>query len=429
MQHLGLSARQHAAFERTLAKDHEIRTRVNVLNMDGVFRAGLTPRFVDGQVDVNAKGERTTRTATLQILDPDRTLHFDPDAPSDDVIYRNRKIRIFRDVLVEEMGIGWVEVPLISGPCTKFDRTGSIVDIEVAGPDYDYSARNTWEPMEFEKGEQITDCIKRILRQRCGGPNMRMAIPDLTGKKYRLAKRKVLRRMSRPWLQAKALARSIDRQLYFDGAAVCRMRRVPHGKPLFVFRDGPGGMIVNEPTQAFGGGSPDFYNGVWAVGRVLPGAKKPLEARVFAPRDHALSPHSLSTGGIPHRQVAASQNPGFRSPDGIQEWAVRRLHEHLEDAEQVGWESLVAPHLDPGDRVAARTDEFHIRRNLWAFTIPLLPDGLMSCGFNRKISYGPSRGGPLWVRHPVQTGSMGQNWGVEPAIPGSMGQSWEPRSA
>lgn len=406
---LGLTPAQHRAFEATLATDHEIRPRINVLNMDNQFRNGMSPWFIDGQVDFDGKGDLTTRTASVQLVDPDRTFNFDPDAPSDRVIYRNRHMRIFRDVLVPSYG--WVEVPLITGPCTGFSRNGGIVDIEVSGADYDWTTRNTWDELTLHKGDLITDCIKRIIRKRCS-ETVRMAIPDLTGKKYRLSKTKTLQKMSHPFRYAKKLARSIDRQLYVDGWGHIRMRRISHGKPIFIFRDGDGGVITGDPTRSFG--DEEFFNGHWSHGRVLKGAKKPLESWAFLPRDHSLSPHNLATGNIPHRKVAESQNEGFREPSGIRTYTVRRLHEDAEEAVETAWESLIMPHLEPGDRVGVRTRIFHGNYNLWQFSVPLLPEGTSSNGFTDHVSHGVTRGGPVWTRRPHFEASSGHQDPVEP---------------
>jgi hypothetical protein len=396
MLKLGLTGAQHRLFEATLATHHEIRPRINVLNLNNQLRRGMSPLLIDGQVDVDGHADEASRTATVQLADPDRTMNFDPDAPDDSVIYRNRHMRIFRDVLVPT--VGWVEVPLITGPCTGFNRNGGLVDIEVSSAEYDWSTRNTWEPLKLHKGTQITDCIKKIIRQRCSG-TVKIQIPDLNGKKFRLSKDKTLKRMSHPWQQAKHLAKSIDRQLYVDAYGHIRMRRVSHGKPVFIFRDGEGGMIETDPTRSFG--DEDFFNGHLSIGRVLKAAKEPLEAWAFLPRDHPLSPWTLATGGCVHRKVNESSNPGFREPKGILEYTQRRLHEDAEEAVATGWESLVVPHLEPGDRVGVRTRAFNGNYNQWTFSIPLLPEGTQTNGFNDQVSYGKTRGGPSHTRKPV----------------------------
>lgn len=412
MLKLGLTAAEHRKFEATLVTDHETRPRINVLDMDNNFRTGMSPLLIDGQVDVDGKGELTSRTASVQLVDPDRTLHFDPDSPGDSTIYRNRHMRIFRDVLVPT--VGWVEVPLITGPCTAFHRDGALVDIEVSGGDYDWTTRNTWEELELHKGDQITDCIKRIIRKRCSA-TVRMSIPDLTGKRYRLSKDKTLQRMSHPFLVAKKLARSIDRQLFVNAWGHVVMRRISHGKPVFIFTDGEGGAITTDPTRSFG--DEDFFNGHLSHGRVLKGAKKPLEAWAFLPRTHELSPWQMSTGGIPHRKVAETDNPGFRTRVDILEHARRRLHEDAEEAVRTEWESLVIPHLDAGDRVGIRTKIFHGNYNQWQFSIPLLPEGTQANGFNDAVSYGATRGGPSHTRNPVFKAGSSPKDPINPKAP------------
>ena len=412
MLKLGLTVAQHRLFEDTLATDHEIRPRVNVLNMDNQLRTGLSPWLVDGQVDIDGKGTETTRTASVQLADPDRNFNFDPDAPDDQVIYRNRHIRLFRDVYVPT--VGWVEVPLITGPCTGFNRNGGLVDLEVSGADYDWTTRNTWDPLQLHKGDQITDCIKKIIRQRCSG-TVKMQIPDLNGKKFRLSKPKQLKRMSHPFLVAKKLAKSIDRYLYVDAYGHVRMKRISHGKPVFIFRDGDGGMIEGDPTRSFG--DEDMFNGHLSIGRVLKGARKPLEAWAFLPKDHSLSPHNLATGGCVHRKVNQTNNQGFREPKGLLDYTQRRLHEDAEEAVATAWESLVAPHLEPGDRVGIRTRAFSGNYNLWQYSIPLLPEGTCTCGFNDQVSYGRTRGGPSHTRKPVFKASASQQHPINPKNP------------
>src|SRR5438093_10550652 len=95
-----------------------------------------------------------------------------------------------------------------------------------------------------------------------GAGEARFDIPDLA---TRIPKGMSLGRAAQPWPRAVAIARSLNRQLYYDGAGVLRLRVRPR-RPVATFRSGDQRRAnITSPVTV----SPDFTaiaNTVWFRG-------------------------------------------------------------------------------------------------------------------------------------------------------------------
>ena len=397
MLDLGLHRADRRAFHRALTDHHGIRVRVTVLNLEHEPLGDLTNDVLDGQVNIDADAE-VTRSLTVTFLDRRRTLDFDSDSPANGALYANRMLRVAYEVRVDAFG-DWVNVPIFTGPVIKLDRTDDEVTVECQGKEL-LALAQAWRPMTIKKGTPKVDAIRRLLRERAG--ESRFDLPDMAEK---LPKRVTIGRESQPWLVARKIAESMDRQLFYDGRGVCRMRRYP-GNAGYTFNDGDGGDVLTAPQVAFS--MDEVANAVWVKGGKPKHGKpknwadltdqekedlrkewdKERGVRYFhtAPRSHPLSPWRLGRNGEPRYLLHVIDNDAIRSEKQARTIGRRVLHHKLRQLVEVTFDSLPVPHLEPEDRVRVHTDQLGMTLRVGQVSIPLKHDQAQSNGYLAKRS-------------------------------------------
>lgn len=249
-------------FERTIVSSHEMRVRVRLLTLDGDDVSDLTDDLLDGQVNVDTTAE-TDRSLSLTVADPRHQLNLDSDAASDGAIYLDRMIRVDYRVFVAGLD-EWADVPVFTGPIVTMSRNGGEIELSCLGKER-LAQGQCWRPLTIKKGHNIVDAIRTILRERAG--ETRFAFPE---KSKRLAHSVSIGRMQQPWAVAQRLAAAIDRQLYYDGAGVCRLRKIPQHS-VYTFRDGDGGSVLSDPAVTYD--ATTVRNVVWVKGGKPKGAQ------------------------------------------------------------------------------------------------------------------------------------------------------------
>lgn len=393
MLDLGLRRTELRAFHRTLAASHSIRVRVYVLDMTHDRMANLTDELIDGQVNVDADGE-PTRSATVNFYDRRRTMDFDSDSPANGALFANRMLRITYGVKVDEIA-DWVDVPVFTGPVTKLDRSDHIVTVEAQGKEV-LALGAAWQPMTIKKGVTKIDAIRRVMRER--GGEHRFDLPDLGSK---LPKAVSLGRESVPWHVAQKIARSLNRQLFYDGRGVLRLRRHPE-HAAFTFRDGQRGTVTAAPQVSFS--MDEVRNAIWVKGGVPKTTKKeqaqPTDkadnkekekergVRHFetAGRAHPLSPWRLGRPDAPRFLLEVIDNDSIRTEKEAREVAKRVLRHKLHQLVEVTFDSLPVPHLEEGDLVRVDTGTYGGDMPLRQFSLPLRHSELQSVGYLRHVS-------------------------------------------
>lgn len=373
MYPLGLTPAGWADYVAALAEPHSMRVGVDVLKLDHTRVARLDHRILTGQVNVDDTGS-ITRSATAEFFDPDHSLSFDSDSPADGALYADRMLQITYGIRRAVDGAAWVDVPVFTGPVVKFERSADRVSVECQSKEL-LAMGAAWRTKTYKKGTPKRDVILDVMR---GEGERLFAIPEFTS---RLPSDRVMTRTTVPWELARAVARSTGRQLYYDGAGRLRMR-TPAGRSAFTFRTGDGGTIQTPPKVTFS--IEDVKNIVRVTGGVPKGQKKKVRHVEAAPRAHPLSPWRLGRNGQPRYLLEDIEDSSIRSEAEARRVARSVLQRRLLQAVDVGYEALVIPHLDPGDRITTRTDDFAVASRLKAFTIPLTVDGLMSVGYMRR---------------------------------------------
>lgn len=388
---LGLRRHELRTYHHELTQHHSIRVRVHVLNLAHERLANLSDELLDGQVNIDADGE-VTRSATLTYLDRRRTYDFSSDSPANGAVYADRMLRITYGVKVPALE-EWVDFPIFTGPVVQLSRAGDEVTIECQGKEL-LALGQAWEPMTLKKGRPKVDAIRQIMRERGGEDHF--DFPDLDA---RLPKAVTLGRQSQPWLVAQKIAESLNRQLYYDGRGVLRLRQHPEN-PVYTFRDGRlGGEVMTAPQVSFS--TENVRNAVWVKGG-KPKSKRKDDAtpqdgdekdkergvRHFetAPRSHPLSPWRLGRDNAPRFLLEVIENQHVRSEKEARQLAQRVLRHRLRQLVDVSFDALPVPHLEPGDEVRIDTDAFAMDFPLRQASIPLKHDQLMSVGYHRQVS-------------------------------------------
>lgn len=368
---LDLTGAQRKKFDTQLRETAKMRVRVRMQNLAGDTLSELTERLVDGQVNIDTTGE-ADRQCSLTLDDPRHTLNLDSDGPSDGALYADRMIRVDYGLYVDAMA-EWVDVPVFTGPVVTMSRNGAVVEVTCLGKEH-LAKGNCWRPLHLRKGMNVAEAIRTILRERAGED--RFAFGSTT---KRLPKPVDLDRMAQPWASAKRLAESLGRQLYYDGAGVCRLRTPPRGS-LFTF--GPL-LVMNDPQVSYDLST--VINTVWVKGH-KPKGKDRVTANVVAPQRHPLSPWRLGRNGEPRFFVELIEKDGVRSVKDARELARSTLREKLDEGVSAVFDSLPVPHLDPLDVVRLHTDEVSVTFKLKQASLPLTHAGLMSVGTTKRVT-------------------------------------------
>lgn len=390
---LDLNGADRRLYNRTLASSHRVRVRLLVLSLDGDHLSHLTPRLLDGQVDVDATAE-VTRSLTLSVFDPRHALNFDSSSPADGAMFADRMLRVMYDVRVE--GLGWVPAAAFTGPVTRFARDKSTVTLEAQGKEA-LALESLWRPITVKKGTLKTDAIRRIMRAT--GED-RFSFPELS---ERLPRDLSLGREDRAWTACLKIAKSMDRQLYYDGRGTCRLRRHPEA-PVFTFAEGV--HITSGPTVSFS--VDDLDNVVWVKGGKPKGAHNAPKAgtdddgddtpvkresdpgvrgKAVAPHGHPLGPWALGRNGEPIFRLKVVDDDHVRSQTVADKTALRLLRQSLNQDVTWDFQSMPVAHLDPLDPVRVKTSDFSRTMPLKRWSLPLtVAGGAMTVGSNNRRS-------------------------------------------
>lgn len=383
MLSLGLTSSERGAYERALRSSGTRRVSVDVYDLNGNILSSIDSVLIDGQVNVDMDAE-VSRSASLTYLDPNNALNFDTDSPDDGALYADRMIRIWHITWVAELE-RHVEVPVFTGPITGLQREGAVVTIEAQGKEA-LTRGAIWHPLTLKKGATVTGAIWTLLHDRGGETQFDMPTAwNGKGRQYTLPRARSLPRTAEIWATARSLARSINRQLFYNGAGRAVLRPWPDST-VFTFTAGDGGSLVTPVGVTYN--LADVKNTVEVIGAPPSDKKAAVRAVAGAPRDHALSPWRLARNGVPRYLLETVEDQSIRSVTAAQELADRVLSQRLLEAVEVKFDSIPIPHLDAGDMVRVQTPEFTTWFRLRQFAIPLAPSGapVMPVGYLKRVT-------------------------------------------
>ena len=375
---LGLSAHQRQLFHRALRESHTVVPTVQVMNMDRKRLADVSLRLIDGSVNVTNDAD-TTRGCSLSLYDPNGAIALDSNDPSDGAMYLDNAVKVILSYHSPTFpaSMGWVNVPVFCGPVTSVNRDADTLAVEAQG----WEARlrtAVWEPKSWWI-QYTTDMIRWLLRL---AGETRIDVPDL---KILTTEEVSLHRSAQFWNHAQKLARSLDRQLFYDGRGVARLRRLPSNR-VWTFRDGDAGDMTTKPRVSF-----DLENArniVWVRGRKPKGATERVNGWARLPAGNPLSPQRLGRNGRPAYLLETVDNDHIKTNRDAHELAVKLVNERARQAVSVEFDAMPVPHLDPGDLVRVDSGYWMQDFRIYRYSIPIGVGDSMSVGYTRRMLKG-----------------------------------------
>lgn len=366
---LGLSPAEMRALIDTLTGSHSVHVTVQVLDLNGNHLADVSDMLLSGQVNIDDTAS-VTRSATLSLLDPNHSLHFDSDSPTDGAIYVDRMILIAYSVKAPGAA-AWVDIPLFRGPVSKMDRTNDVVNIEAQGKEV-LAQGAAWKTWTYKKNHRRVDVIQSILHDLTG--ETRFSFPEHSA---RLPADISVGRASVPWNVASHIAKGMNMQLFYDGRGVARLRRLPTTSS-FTFKSGDGGTVLTPPQVTYT--TENLKNLVW-----VRGAGK-ISVSKAAPYSHPLSPHRLGRNGVPRYLLDEVQDTSIRTKKEALDVMNTRLTHSLLTAVEVSFDAMAIPFLEPGDVARVTTGDFSNAFRVHQLSIPLVVGGTMTVGYLKNRS-------------------------------------------
>jgi hypothetical protein len=368
---LGLSSADLRLFNLSLSTHHSIKITVQLLDLSHRYISDLSDDLIDGQVSIDADAE-VTRSLTLQLRDPDHSLHLDSSSPADGALYFDRMIRVIYSVKSELLP-RWVDVPIFCGPVSKMSRTADVINVECMGkeslvlpPTLAYFTK-TWG-----KGTNRRDLVAAIMSFY--GGETRYSFPRYSDKTTGPT---TLTPESNIWATAKAVNGSFaTRQLFYDGRGVLVMRSRPRTS-TYTFKTGPGGNVTSVPVIDYDISS--VRNLVTVKGAIPKGKKTPVAASVALPAAHPLNSVRLGRNGRHRVLYEVISDDNVKTTAQAQSLAKARVNSLALQAVDISFDALVAPHLEPNDIYVLKTPDLAVTAYYKKATIPL-KQGIGSVG-------------------------------------------------
>lgn len=391
------------ALGSALRQTHSMRVTVDVLDLDHKPIATISNRIIDGSVNVSLEGE-VTRSATLTVLDPDSRLDFDSDSPADGAIYADRMLRIKYGIRHADLNGGaWVDVPIFTGPVVNFSRDGIRVTIECQGKEL--LARGlAWRAKVYKGGQRKIAVIEDVMRTFAGerffnlptGGATLPVIQNLSTADHLVPADRSVTPNTQPWAFVTALAKGMGVQLFYDGEGRLVLRQWP-GASAYTFATGTGGAIRTAPKVTFTTG--EVRNAFRVTGKFTltlgmtsyTGPSTPSYLAV-AKDSHPLSPRRLGRNGVPRYLAEFITDDSVGSVAEAKQVAETRLEAALMSVVNITCDTLVVPHLDAGDVITVKTDDYSLSQRLNSFSIPLTAGSPMTLGYNRRLTKATPRG-------------------------------------
>lgn len=376
---LGLSAADLKQFHIALASNHSIKVTVQVLDVNHQYLSDLSPVLVDGQVNIDADGT-PTRSATVTVLDPRRSLGFDSNSPTDGALYLDRMIRIVYSVNAENL-TKWIDVPIFCGPVVKINRTDDLLTIEAGGKET-LLIGMMWNSWVRQKGHTKAGMLNDLCNEPQVGETKKSfdsVGSQKTTKPFSLVRESII------WSAMKSICGPLGavNQLYYDGRGYLRFRATPRTS-IFTFASGTGGTLTSYPQITFDADS--IRNTVLIKGAPAKGSTKPIEYARGAASSLPYSAKSLGRNGGYRYLVDVIEDDTIKTKTQALDIADARLKTLQIESVDVAFDALVIPHLEPEDIATVKTDDFSLAIRIKQMSIPLVVGNTMSVGYTKRVT-------------------------------------------
>lgn len=379
MINLGLSSAELAAFQKSLITGYNMKTTVQILDLNHNYITDATDMLQDGQVN-HSFWDAISYSATLTLLDPDNLTGFDTDSPSDNALYADRMIRIIVSVYSELLP-RWVSVPVFCGPVTKLSRDDAILSVECQGKE-SLSAEPAicWGAHTWRKGTKITSLVQDLMHRYAG--ESKFDFPNWTTK---TAKDMSITAESVPWRSARGVQGSRHyRQLFYDGRGYLRFRSTPT-YPAYTFTEA---SLLSVPKLDYN--TAEIKNLAYVKG-AKPEKKPQIRAWRFLPVNHPSSAQRLGRNGVRRILAEIVEDSSLTTQAQADQAAEDTLASISTAAVGFDFDAFPIYHLEPGDLFHLSTRDISMNLRLSEFSIPLKAGNPMSVGTNRKVSINRAR--------------------------------------
>jgi hypothetical protein len=359
------------AYERCLVTPgHRREIQVIITDLDGnVFShstAGLANRVLTGEVNFDVK-RIPTRILDLTILDPSRSVRWEPTGPGEASMARSRMIQVVDSRYVSEIG-RWVDVEVFTGPIQPSStRLGAELRIVAHGLEVQAMGA-LWKRRVFRKKTKKTRVVKELLRE--AGESHLGGIPDMP---RTTARRIVVGHLDPVWPVCKRVAASMNRVLFYNGRGRPIMRR-RNSRTVFEFNERhllSEVEIGKEKKQGAGGVG---HNTFEVIGKNPKGPKKAPRAVVTLPPKHQDSPRSLKRNGQKLYLPRSEEREHAKTKAECRAIAKRWRNKAMKVTTSYQFEALPIPHLEEYDAVRVKTRSGKITVEMEQWVLPLSAD-------------------------------------------------------
>lgn len=375
---LGLTAAERDAYETALCYPHRMRATITVRDRNEKVVASFSTSSISlsGSVQVDVDQD-VTRTLDLAILKPGSQTSWVPNAPDDAAIFADNFVSATRGIYVSALG-RWVDVPVFWGPVTAATDNGDQINIKASGKEVRALPPYViWQTLHIGAGMQRSSAIRTIM-DTIG--ETRYIFPEHPGK---VGEPYSLTREASAWPAVNKIADGWDRQVFYNGEGYLVVRVKPSQTTVWTFRPGDGSVMLSKPTLDYDVSI--ARNTVEVLGRDPAGRRPRIRGVARAQANHVLSAASLARNGKDVVLLERIEND-MTTNKAAKALAERRLDQLLTAAVNISFESMVIPHLEEGDIVAAEMNGNLVRFALKQFTIPLTVGDSMSIGSVKRIS-------------------------------------------
>lgn len=375
---LGLSDGEMDRLKRLLVSNHRISITVQLMDLNHNYLAEISHMLIGGQVDIDADASESTRSATMEFLDPKKQLALDGEAPEDGSMYYTKMVKIIYSVISVDRQHRF-DIPLFCGPLSRVERNGVIVSVSALGKEK-LAMSIVYRGKTYKAKAKKAHVIRDILTEIGGEKNKKIHIQGTI--KGTLPKKLVVDHDTTAWKAAKKVSKTTGRFLFYDARGVCHLR-FKTKKVHFEFREK--GAMLSEPAVAFDAES--VVNCVYVIGgKVGPkGKKKTLRYKVAARKKHPLSPWRMGRNGNPRFLPEIIQDSNIKSKKTAKRIAKARLKQLLEQRVEVAFDSLPIPFLEENDYCKVVSTQYTGHFRLTKMSIPLSADGRSSIGYLRNV--------------------------------------------
>lgn len=378
MQTLGLSASDFKKYVAHLqSPSMGVTIQARLLDLAGNLRESMHG-VVAGTVAIDTtQVGQPVRSATVVLSDPNHTMAWDSDSPGLGAATINNQIRLEHVTYVPALG-RQVVCPLMTGPVSPdkgFSRSGTQVTVNIDGRET-LMLGQALRPRSYTKGARRTDVLKDLLWFYGGSPTG--LIPDLPA---RLPDPLSVGRTTVPWQVAQQLAKSLNRQLFFDAAGNAVLRPIP-SHATYVIREGDNGPYTSDVTgeaQVNWGMPSGWYNTVEVIG-----ASANIRAIAYPPPSNQLHPQNMGANGAWNVRLHQEANATIRTVSEAQARANTLMNDMLISSAQVTAITKCFPFLEEDDVVRFQLSSADTNQRLSKMAVDLAGTG-MSLGYLQRF--------------------------------------------